>query len=262
MTIASWLSLSGKLVVVTGVGARNSIGFSAAKAVCELGAKVFVTSQSDRCLERAKDLADLGFAAFATPADLTLESEIQKLVDAVSEVGKTYALINNAGMSSIAQPMNTTGESDSLENSTKESFEFSISRNLTSAFLLTKALLPALRETRGRVVNVTSVTGPLMAMRNEVGYAAAKAGLMGLTRSIALDEAAYGITANAVAPGWIATDNQTDLEKSQGPKIPMGRSAKADEVGRVVAFLASPAASYLTGQLIVVDGGNSIAEER
>ncbi len=262
MTAASWMSLAGRLVVVTGVGARNSIGYAAAKAVCELGAKVFVTSQSDRCLERAKDLVDLGFAAFATPADLTHESEIQKLVDAVSEVGKTYALINNAGMSSIAQPMNTTGESDSLENSTKKSFEFSISRNLTSAFLLTKALLPALRETRGRVVNVTSVTGPLMAMRNEAGYAAAKAGLMGLTRSIALDEAAYGITANAVAPGWIATDNQTDLEKSQGPKIPMGRSAKADEVGRVVAFLASPAASYLTGQLIVVDGGNSIAEER
>jgi 3-oxoacyl-[acyl-carrier protein] reductase len=262
MTTASWMSLAGNLVVVTGVGARNSIGFSAAKAVCELGARIFITSQSDRCIDRARELTELGYEAFAISADLTLESEIQKLVDAISEVGKTYALVNNAGMSSVAQPMSTTGESDSLENSTKESFEFSIARNLTSAFLLTKALLPALRESKGRIVNVTSVTGPLMAMRNEAGYAAAKAGLMGLTRSIALDEAAYGITANAVAPGWIATDNQTDLEKSQGPKIPMGRSAEGDEVGRVIAFLASPAASYLTGQLIVVDGGNSIAEER
>lgn len=258
----NWLDLSGRLVVVTGVGAKNSIGYATARALGELGAKLFVTSQSDRCLERAEDLKNEGFEAVGFSADLTIEAEIEKLVSEIVMVGKVYALINNAGMSSIAQPMGTTGESNSLENSTKESFEFSVSRNLTSAFLLTKKLLPALRESKGRVVNITSVTGPIMAMKNEAGYAAAKAGLMGLTRSIALDEAPNGITANAVAPGWIATDNQTDLEKDQGPKIPLGRSASPEEVGRVVAFLASPAASYITGQLIVVDGGNSIAEER
>lgn len=260
--MTDWISLAGKLVVVTGVGAKNSIGYATAHSLAELGAKVFVTSQSDRCLERAEDLRRDGFEASAFAADLTIESEIEKLVAQISKDGTTYALINNAGMSSIAQPMGTTGESNSLENSSKESFEFSISRNLTSVFLLTKKLLPALRQSQGRIVNITSVTGPLMAMKNEVGYAAAKAGLMGLTRSIALDEAEYGITANAVAPGWIATDNQTELEKDQGPKIPLGRSASPAEVARVAAFLASPAASYITGQLIVVDGGNSIAEER
>lgn len=260
--MTKWLDLTGRLVVVTGVGAKNSIGYATAHALGELGAKLFVTSQSERCLERAKDLRSEGFDASGFSADLTKEEDIEKLVSEIDKLGSVYALVNNAGMSSVAQPMGTTGESNSLENSTKESFEFSISRNLTSAFLLTKKLLPALRQSKGRIVNITSVTGPLMAMKDEAGYAAAKAGLMGLTRSIALDEAQHGITANAVAPGWISTDNQTELEKSQGPKIPLGRSASPEEVGRVAAFLASPAASYLTGQLVVVDGGNSIAEER
>jgi 3-oxoacyl-[acyl-carrier protein] reductase len=260
--MTAWLDLTGRLVVVTGVGARNSIGYETAKALGELGAKLFVTSQSHRCKERAEDLRGENIDAVSFPADLTVEAEVEKLVSEINKQGKVYALINNAGMSSITQPMSDTGESNSLENSTKESFEFSLSRNLTSVFLLTKKLLPALRESKGRIVNITSVTGALMAMRNEVGYAAAKAGLLGLTRSIALDEAEHGITVNALAPGWIATDNQTELEKNQGPKIPLGRSATPAEVGRVAAFLASPAASYLTGQLIVVDGGNSIAEER
>ncbi len=262
MTKPGWLDLSGRLVVVTGVGAKNSIGYATAQALGELGASLFVTSHSDRCTERAEELRHAGYTATSFSADLTVEADIEKLVNEIRKVGRVYALINNAGMSSIAQPMDTTGESNSLENSTKESFEFSITRNLTSAFLLTKKLLPDLRESKGRVVNITSVTGPLMAMKNEAGYAAAKAGLMGLTRSIALDEAPHGITANAIAPGWIATDNLTVLEQEQGPKIPLARSASPEEVGRMAAFLASPAASYITGQLIVVDGGNSIAEER
>jgi 3-oxoacyl-[acyl-carrier protein] reductase len=109
---------------------------------------------------------------------------------------------------------------------------------------------------------ISSVTGPVMAMRAEPAYAAAKAGLIGLVRALAVDHAAQGITVNAVAPGWIATGSQLPDEIVQGNHTPIGRSAQPDEVASAVAWLASPGASYVTGQTIVIDGGNSIAEQR
>ena len=139
----------------------------------------------------------------------------------------------------------------------------SLARNLDSAFFVSRAAIPHMRGNGwGRIVNVASVTGPTMAMQGEVAYAAAKAGMVGLTRSLALDFAADGITVNAVAPGWIATASQTDHEREQGLRTPVRRSATPDEVGSAIAWLCTPGAAYTTGQCLVVDGGNSIAEER
>jgi 3-oxoacyl-[acyl-carrier protein] reductase len=109
---------------------------------------------------------------------------------------------------------------------------------------------------------ISSTTGAVMAASGDVAYAAAKAGMVGLTRAMAVDEARRGITVNAVAPGWIKTGAQLEKEVRAGDMTPIGRSAAPEEVAAAVAWLASKEASYITGQCIVVDGGNSIQEER
>ena len=109
---------------------------------------------------------------------------------------------------------------------------------------------------------VSSVTGGLMAMANQPVYAAAKAAMIGLMRSISLDEAKYGVTCNAILPGWIETDTQSSHEKLQGLKTPLGRNGKPEEIASLVGWLASNDSGYMTGQTLVIDGGNSISEER
>jgi 3-oxoacyl-[acyl-carrier protein] reductase len=165
-------------------------------------------------------------------------------------------------MTSVNNPLGGDEASD-LTRVTNEAWRRGMERNLDTAFNLTKAALPKLRNSKsGRIIMISSVTGGLMAMRNQPVYAAAKAAIVGLTKSIALDEARYGITCNAVLPGWIATDTQSKHEAIQGERTPFGRSGTVDEIAGLVTYLASKSAAYLTGQAIVVDGGNSIAEER
>ena len=168
-------------------------------------------------------------------------------------------LVNNAGMVSVTDEEMLSGDVTGNVADWQRSLEL----NLTSAFLLTRAVITGMRATQwGRIVNVSSVSGPVMASRADLAYATAKAGMVGLTRALAVDEAGAGITANAVAPGWIATGSQLDSEREEGRLVPMRRSGTAAEIASAIAWLASPGASYITGQVVVVDGGNSIGEER
>lgn len=250
-----------RVALITGAGSEHGIGFATAKRLAADGFRVFITSTTDRCLQRASELRAAGFEAVAAAADLTDARAVDALVqDALGKLGTIDVLVNNAGMTSVHDPMpqpTPTGLSD------PEVWMHTVHRNLVPTYLLTRAVLPLMQQrNHGRIVNIASTTGTTGAMLGESAYATAKAGIVGFTKTVALEYARDGITVNAVAPGWIATGSQTDDEVRQGHVTPIGRSGTPDEIAHVIAMLCADSAAYITGQCIVIDGGNSIAEER
>ncbi|HEY9639347.1 MAG TPA: 3-oxoacyl-[acyl-carrier-protein] reductase [Coleofasciculaceae cyanobacterium] len=252
MAASSELRLRDQVAIVT--GASRGIGRAVALALAAEGANVVVNyaSSSQAAEAVVAEIVAMGSAAIALQADVSKPDQVDALINAVMDKwGRMDVLVNNAG---IAR--------DTLLLRMKlEDWQAVIDLNLTGVFLCTKAVSKVmLKQRSGRIINLTSVVGE-MGNAGQANYSAAKAGVIGFTKTIAKEFAPRGITVNAVAPGFIATDMTADIKTEEILKfIPLGRYGQPEEVAGLIRFLAAdPAAAYMTGQVINVDGGMVMA---
>ncbi len=242
-------SLQGRVALVT--GASQGIGREVALVLAEGGATVAVAARNEEKLQSlVQEIESKGGKAAAFQLDVASEDAIKSTVKAIiAQFGKIDILVNNAGITR-----------DQLFMRMKRAdWDDVLATNLTAPYLLTQAVISSMLKQRwGRIINITSINGQ-MGQAGQANYASSKAGLIGLTMSVAREVASRNITCNAVAPGWIDTAMTSDLSQDLKDKmvaaVPLGRPGSAKEIAAAVCFLASDEAAYITGHVLNVNGG-------
>ena len=235
-------------------GASRGIGAAIAETLAEKGFDLVLVYRSGKeAAEAVKTRCEeirSGIRVIIAGADVSMEADCQHIFDVTKEAfGRVDVLVNNAGQTKDGLTMRMS----------LDQFTSVIDINLTSAFMLSKLCLPLMsRQRKGRIINMSSIAG-VYGNAGQANYSASKAGMIGLTKSLAREMGSRNITVNAIAPGFIDTDMTAslseDLKKAAAARIPLGRLGQAKEVASVVAFLASDEASYITGQVVEVSGG-------
>ncbi len=244
------MKLEGLCALVT--GASRGIGREIALELARQGANVAVNYAGNeaKARETVEEIEKMGRKAFAVKADVSSADEVSEMVKkTIAEFGRLDILVNNAGIT----------KDNLLMRMKEEEWDAVIDTNLKGVFLCTKAVTrQMMKQRKGRIINIASIVG-VSGNAGQANYVAAKAGVIGLTKTTARELASRGITVNAVAPGFISTDmtDQLSEEIKAGmlKQIPLGRFGEPGDVAKMVAFLASDDADYITGQTIHIDGG-------
>ena len=258
------MNLNNKIAIVTGGAMGN--GYGIAEVFLKLGATVVILDYSDKLGESLNKLSNISKNIIGYKVDITNKDLVKKIVDDVyKRFNKIDILVNNAGVAKLVK----------FEDMTDEIRDFHIDINIKGTWNVTKAVYPyMIKNNYGKIVNLSSVTGPKVADPGEVAYATTKAALIGFTKSLAMEGANHNITVNAILPGYIMTpmvegiakdsdiNNPDNVIKGIADGIPMKRLGTIEELGNLAAFLASDLSNYITGSEFVIDGASTLPETR